>query len=213
MHQEVAAVRSQVLGSHGDSHGHGHDAGHSHGAGHGHHAHFSLYEMALPYFHVIIDSLNIIGVLVMFTSVLAVLPTVVSEVLPSMFAWEHEEKRHGSGHKHALHVRIMLSRGIMLGLDFMVASDVIETLCGTADIIKIMCIVAIRSFLGWERGKEVCVCVCVRMFLRLGTRQGGVRALLSLSLSASSAAHIHTHTGTHRQTAHRHTQTHRQTHR
>ena len=103
----------------------------------------------------IIDSLNIVGVVIMFTSVLAVLPTVITEVMPSMFAWEHEDRRHGNGHKHALHVRIMLSRGILLGLDFMVASDIIETLCGNTDIIKIMCIVAIRSFLGWERGKEV----------------------------------------------------------
>jgi len=37
----------------------------------------------------------------------------------------------------------------------MVGADVIETLCGNADVVKIMCIVAIRSFLGWERGKEM----------------------------------------------------------
>jgi uncharacterized membrane protein len=91
-----------------------------------HHHHFSLAELALPYFHIIIDSLNIIGVLIMFISVVAVLPTVITEVLPSMFAYAHEDNKHGQG----LHVRIMLSRGIMLGLDFMVGADVIETLAG-----------------------------------------------------------------------------------
>ena len=95
-----------------------------------HHHHFSLAELALPYFHIIIDSLNIIGVLIMFISVVAVLPTVITEVLPSMFAYAHEDSKHGQGHRHGLHVRIMLSRGIMLGLDFMVGADVIETLAG-----------------------------------------------------------------------------------
>lgn len=122
---------------------------------HGHAAHFSLYELALPYFHIIIDSLNIVGVVVMFVTVLAVLPTMLREVLPSMFANADEDFKHSHGHRHGLHVRITLSRGIMLGLDFMVGADVIETLCGNADVVKIMCIVAIRSFLGWERGKEM----------------------------------------------------------
>lgn len=131
----------------------GHDAL-SHGADHGHH-HISLSELALPYFHMIIDSLNIIGVMIFVVTVVAVLPTMFMEVLPSMFARAHEETRKTDGHGHGLHVRIMLSRGIMLGLDFMVGADIIETLCGSADIIKIMCIVAIRSFLAWERGKEM----------------------------------------------------------
>jgi len=104
-----------------------------HGSGADHHGHFSLAELALPYFHIIIDSLNIIGVCIMFVSVLAVLPTVITQVLPSMFAYAHEDARHMQGHRHGLHVRITLSRGIMLGLDFMVGADVIETLAGCVE--------------------------------------------------------------------------------
>ena len=53
--------------------------------GHEHGAHFSLYELALPYFHLIIDSLNIVGVMVMFVTVLAVLPTMIKEVCVYLF--------------------------------------------------------------------------------------------------------------------------------
>ena len=42
----------------------------------------------------------------------------------------------------------------MLGMDFMVAADVVETLLHQIDLVKLFCIRAIRSWLGFERSKE-----------------------------------------------------------
>ena len=42
----------------------------------------------------------------------------------------------------------------MLGMDFMVAADVVETLLHQIDLVKLLCIIAIRSWLGFERSKE-----------------------------------------------------------
>jgi len=132
--------------AHADAHAHGHASTHAHAHAHGH---FSIAEIAMPYLHAIVDSLNILGVFIMVMGVIAVLPTMIRHVFPGMF-----DRDHHHGHGHVLHVRLMMSRAIMLGLDMMVGADIIETLFGHVDIIKIMCIVAIRSFLAWERGKE-----------------------------------------------------------
>lgn len=156
--QGILAAHSMGMGGKGHEAGHAHadphDAAHGHADGHGH-GHFSLADNALPLFHIVIDSLNCLGVLVMFVAVIAVLPTLFQDVLPTMFSPAHDEQTHANGHRHQLHVRMTLSKGIMLGLDLMVGADIIETLIGGVDIIKIMCIVAIRSFLGWERGQEM----------------------------------------------------------
>lgn len=50
---------------------------------------------------------------------------------------------------------MQLSRGLLLGMDIMVVSDVIETLCGQVDLVKLLVIVAVRSWLGYERTKEM----------------------------------------------------------
>ena len=42
----------------------------------------------------------------------------------------------------------------MLGMDFLVAADVIETLLHEIDLVKLLCIVGVRSWLGFERAKE-----------------------------------------------------------
>eukprot|EP00286_Rhodomonas_abbreviata_P014807 CAMPEP_0181337300 /NCGR_PEP_ID=MMETSP1101-20121128/27934_1 /TAXON_ID=46948 /ORGANISM="Rhodomonas abbreviata, Strain Caron Lab Isolate" /LENGTH=220 /DNA_ID=CAMNT_0023447763 /DNA_START=134 /DNA_END=797 /DNA_ORIENTATION=- len=87
----------------------------------------------------------------MVFAALGVMPSLLFEIVPGMFHHERAVSSHG----RVLQCRMQLSRGVMLGMDFMVASDVVETLCGHVDILKLICIVAIRSWLGWERGKEV----------------------------------------------------------
>lgn len=54
-----------------------------------------------------------------------------------------------------LECRLQLSRGLILGMDIMVVSDIIETLCGHVDLVKLVVIVAVRSWLGYERAKEM----------------------------------------------------------
>ena len=49
---------------------------------------------------------------------------------------------------------MQLARGIMLGMDFMVAADVVETLLHQVDLLKLLCIISIRSWLGFERARE-----------------------------------------------------------
>jgi uncharacterized membrane protein len=148
--QGILAAQSAGLSGkgHGSTHGaheahvHAHAESHdaAHGLGHGHadgHGHFSLAAMVLPIFHIVIDSLNIIGVFVMFVSLLAVLPTLFLTVLPAMFASSDDEEIIGRGHRQQLHVRMTMSKGIMLGLDLMVGADIIETLIGNSDIFKV----------------------------------------------------------------------------
>mmetsp|Transcript_1443 Transcript_1443/g.3203 ORF Transcript_1443/g.3203 Transcript_1443/m.3203 type:complete len:294 (-) Transcript_1443:285-1166(-) len=144
----------QVLNGHGaDSHGMNHTvhAADHHADHHAEHAHFSLAAYTVPFFHVFIDLSNAIGVAIMVFAALGVFPSLLREIIPGMFCNEKASASHG----RVLQCRMQLSRGIMLGMDFMVASDVVETLCGHVDILKLICIVAIRSWLGWERGKEV----------------------------------------------------------
>ena len=66
----------------------------------------------------------------------------------------HERVLLGSSRKILL-ARMQLSRGLLLGMDIMVVSDVIETLCGQVDLVKLLVIVAVRSWLGYERTKEM----------------------------------------------------------
>uniref|UniRef100_A0A6U2CGF9 EF-hand domain-containing protein n=1 Tax=Hemiselmis andersenii TaxID=464988 RepID=A0A6U2CGF9_HEMAN len=129
-------------------HGTGHVGGHE--AGHGDH-HFSLATTTVPWFHMLVDCLNLLGVLIMVIGVLGILPTVLFEIFPNCFSLNKADQNQG----RMLECRLQLSRGLILGMDLMVVSDVIETLCGHVDLVKLVVIVAVRSWLGYERNKEM----------------------------------------------------------
>lgn len=105
-------------------------------------------------YHFIIDVFNLVGVCILCFAALGILPGLVTNIIPAMF-WRIDPHL---AHGRYLKARMQLGRGIMLAMDFMVASDILETLLGTPgiwNIIKILCIVAVRSWLGYERYTEV----------------------------------------------------------
>jgi uncharacterized membrane protein len=108
-------------------------------------------------YHIIIDMFNLLGVAIMVLSAIGTLPMLINHIIPSMIFHKGADKKATS---YVLRARMQLGRGIMLGMDFMVTSDVIETLCGEIDIIKLICIVVVRSWLGYERSKEVLYSTC-----------------------------------------------------
>jgi len=91
------------------------------------------------------------GVLVIVVCTLGILPTLVYHIFPLAFNLTDTRKLHGK----MLECRLQLSRGLILGMDLMVASDVVETLCGQVDLVKLVVIVAVRSWLGYERNHEM----------------------------------------------------------
>eukprot|EP00960_Hanusia_phi_P064590 765837-Hanusia_phi.AAC.2 len=118
---------------------------------HQHHHHHHLSAYSIPIFHVVVDLLNIIGVAIMVFSTVGVIIPVILNILPSFFLHTLSP----TAQESILTCRMQLSRGIMLGMDFMVGADVIETVFGEVDMVKLILVVAIRSWLGWERGKEM----------------------------------------------------------
>lgn len=117
-----------------------------------HEYHWSVRSVTTPWYHIIIDMFNLLGVAIMVLSAIGTLPMLINHIIPSMIFHKGADKKATS---YVLRARMQLGRGIMLGMDFMVTSDVIETLCGEIDIIKLICIVVVRSWLGYERSKEV----------------------------------------------------------
>ena len=90
----------------------------------------------------------------MLISTLAVLPSLLGSIIPRMFFSAEDHATARENHNQWLRVRMHLARGLILGMDLMVASDVIETLMHEVDLLKLFCVIAVRSWLGYERSKE-----------------------------------------------------------
>eukprot|EP00281_Chroomonas_sp_CCMP1168_P000936 CAMPEP_0206276778 /NCGR_PEP_ID=MMETSP0047_2-20121206/36488_1 /ASSEMBLY_ACC=CAM_ASM_000192 /TAXON_ID=195065 /ORGANISM="Chroomonas mesostigmatica_cf, Strain CCMP1168" /LENGTH=312 /DNA_ID=CAMNT_0053706319 /DNA_START=245 /DNA_END=1184 /DNA_ORIENTATION=+ len=147
--QQLRSDLLQSLSHHAEKH-----VAAQHG-GHGH-PHIDVHRLSLqhdtiPVFHLIVDLFNILGVLVIVVCTLGILPTLVYHIFPLAFNLTDTRKLHGK----MLECRLQLSRGLILGMDLMVASDVVETLCGQVDLVKLVVIVAVRSWLGYERNHEM----------------------------------------------------------
>mmetsp|Transcript_12851 Transcript_12851/g.32366 ORF Transcript_12851/g.32366 Transcript_12851/m.32366 type:complete len:259 (+) Transcript_12851:87-863(+) len=146
---QVQEMRKE-MGSSAPAGAAGHSDSHGGGGGHGDH-HFSLATTTVPYYHLLVDCLNVLGVAIMVIGVLGIMPTVILEIFPNCFFLKKADQNQG----RMLECRLQLSRGLILGMDLMVVSDVIETLCGHVDLVKLVVIVAVRSWLGYERNKEM----------------------------------------------------------
>jgi len=144
MRTELLANMTQSHAAHAHAHSHKHED---------HHYHWSIKATTTPWYHIIIDVFNFLGVAIMVISALGTIPMMLVHVLPAMVMNGHGDATYST--TYVLKARMQLGRGIMLGMDFMVTSDVIETLCGEIDIVKLICIVVVRSWLGYERSKEV----------------------------------------------------------
>jgi Ca2+-binding EF-hand superfamily protein len=148
--QQIQQLRSDILNSNaqcsGASHGHQshgdhHENGHDHG-----HLLFSVHMIKL-----ISESLTAIGVAIILLSAIGIIPLIITDIIPVFF---RPKAVRGDVPSSLLFCRMQLARGIMLGMDFMVAADVVETLLHQIDMVKLLCIIAIRSWLGFERSKE-----------------------------------------------------------
>ena len=124
-----------------------HAAAHDHGA---HHEHASVV-LSVWMIKFISESLSAIGVAVMVLAAVGLIPLIMTEILPCFF---RPRRNRSDAQGSILLCRMQLARGIMLGMDFMVAADVVETLLHQIDLVKLLCIIAIRSWLGFERAKE-----------------------------------------------------------
>jgi uncharacterized membrane protein len=127
---------------------HAHDQGAHH---HDHNSHHESLVLSVPVIRFIAESLSVIGVAVMVLSALGLVPLIITDILPAFF---RPKQNRPDGQGTILLCRMQLARGIMLGMDFMVAADVVETLLHQIDLVKLLCIIAIRSWLGFERSKE-----------------------------------------------------------
>jgi uncharacterized membrane protein len=97
------------------------------------------------------ESLSAVGVAVMVLAAVGIIPLIITDILPVFF---RPKQNRPDAQGSILLCRMQLARGIMLGMDFMVAADVVETLLHQIDLVKLLCIIAIRSWLGFERSKE-----------------------------------------------------------
>jgi uncharacterized membrane protein len=127
---------------------HDHAAAHDRGAHHEHHASLLLSVWMIRF---IAESLSAIGVAVMVLAAVGLIPLILTDVIPFFF---RPRQNRPDAQGSMLLCRMQLARGIMLGMDFMVAADVVETLLHQIDLVKLLCIIAIRSWLGFERAKE-----------------------------------------------------------
>jgi uncharacterized membrane protein len=121
---------------------------HDHGAHHDHHTSLVL---SVTMIRFISESLSALGVAVMVLAAVGIVPLIITDIL-SVFFRPKQNRPDAQG--TILFCRMQLARGIMLGMDFMVAADVVETLLHQIDLVKLLCIIAIRSWLGFERSKE-----------------------------------------------------------
>lgn len=149
---QIQQLRSDLTSKVGQHHG-GHESHHGeHGHDHGHDVHsLSLQKHTIPVFHLIVDCFNLLGVAVIVICTLGILPTLLLNIFPRAFNLSDTSQLR----RKMLECRLQLSRGLILGMDLMVASDVVETLCGQVDLVKLVVIVAVRSWLGWERNQEM----------------------------------------------------------
>ena len=121
---------------------------HDHGAHHEQHANLVL---SVSMIRFISESLSALGVAVMVLAAVGIIPLIITDILPVFF---RPKQNRPDAQGSILFCRMQLARGIMLGMDFMVAADVVETLLHQIDLVKLLCIIAIRSWLGFERSKE-----------------------------------------------------------
>ena len=108
-------------------------------------------ELYLELIRVTVLVFNLLGLSIMVISTLGVLPGLLAHTIPNMFSSTGDQRKN---HNAWLRVRMHLARGLILGMDLMVVSDVIETLMHEVDLIKLFCIIAARSWLSYERTKE-----------------------------------------------------------
>jgi uncharacterized membrane protein len=139
---ESCTAQSQHAQDHGAHHGHGHDP---------HMQHASLV-LSVTMIRFISESLSAVGVAVMVLAAVGTIPLIITDILP--FFFRPKKQNRPDAQCSILFCRMQLARGIMLGMDFMVAADVVETLLHQIDLVKLLCIIAIRSWLGFERSKE-----------------------------------------------------------
>ena len=95
---------------------------------------------------------DVLGLIVIVIAAFGLLRELFFTIIPFMM-WE-DEKCHKENHVGWLKTRMRFTRGLILGLDLMVASDVIETLLSEVDLLKLFFIMAARSWLGFERTRE-----------------------------------------------------------
>ena len=110
------------------------------------------------WFHEIIHStahcIDCLGLLMIVVAIVSILPSVMLKIIPGMIFNSEDSKVVKANHDAWLRARLQFSRGLILGMDFMVAADVVETLMSEIDLLKLVSIIAMRSWLGYERSKE-----------------------------------------------------------
>ena len=142
---QIQQLRTEILNGKGEAHGSCHANAHYENQEHG-----GLI-LSVTIIKLIAESLSAVAVAVIIISAVGILPMIFTDILPLFFRPKaSRQESRGS----FLFCRMQLARGIMLGMDLMVAADVVETLLHDVDLTKLVCIVAIRSWLGFERSKE-----------------------------------------------------------
>jgi Ca2+-binding EF-hand superfamily protein len=141
---QIQHLRTDVLS------GHGKPSSSVHVDHHAHEEHHSSI-LTVSLIKIIAELFSVVGVTVMIFASIGIVPIIVRDIIP---AFLRPKVNGDSGRGSLLLCRMQLARGIMLGMDFMVAADVIETLLHQIDLVKLLCIIAIRSWLGFERAKE-----------------------------------------------------------
>jgi uncharacterized membrane protein len=117
------------------------------------HNHGFFEEAYYDFVYLVVFGFNAIGLLIIVTTMLGIVPALVVHILPGMISSSEKSK------KIQFHLwlesRMQLARGVILGMDLFVASDVVETLLHEVDLVKLFCVIAVRSWLGYERNKEL----------------------------------------------------------
>jgi uncharacterized membrane protein len=146
MSTHIQSLRETLVSQLAQPHstGSAHLTGHDHGFG---------VEAYYAFVHFVVFSFNAIGLFIIVVTMLGIVPALVVHILPGMIAGTEKGKKLRI--HHWLESRMQLARGLILGMDLFVASDVVETLLHEVDLVKLFCVIAVRSWLGYERNKEL----------------------------------------------------------
>jgi uncharacterized membrane protein len=144
MRESLAAKLSNHQGSTGAS---------AHSVHHAVHDEGFIMKAYYEFVHFVVFGFNAIGLFIIVATMIGIIPALLRHILPGMIA--NSEKAKKLHFHHWLESRMQFARGLILGMDLFVASDVVETLLHEVDLVKLFCVIAVRSWLGFERNKEL----------------------------------------------------------
>ena len=122
--------------------------------GHVQHHDTAVHRVVQEIVHLCGAGFDLLGLLVILLAAVGLIPSLLNSIYWLVFYRSDDQEDSNKTHIKWLQTRMRFTRGLILGLDLMVASDVIETMLSEVDLMKLFFIMGVRSWLGFERTRE-----------------------------------------------------------